>query len=287
MQPNDSSDYSPAKIFQLLKEGAFAAVRKEILANANTNGRHKWSVLETDENPAEFKDMVFVCGVHRSGTTLIHDYLHAHFDLSFLKAPVPESEGQHMQDVMPSDTAVGGVGRFAFHAAMQLAGSGWDDAAYKAARERLVSQWTPWIRGKSNTILEKSPPNIVRIPALRKMFPGAKFVIWTRHPFAVSEASKKWCRTSNAELLLHWNTAYSLAIQHLEADCIIARYEDFCASPEKEADRIAAFLGLSRREKPASLGDRFKNIKNTNQSYFENFTTPAFGHQKIWKLFGY
>ena len=58
--------------------------------------------------------LVFVGGLHRSGTTPLARALSAHPDISgFSNTGVPEDEGQHLQDVYPPAYVLGGPGRFA------------------------------------------------------------------------------------------------------------------------------------------------------------------------------
>ena len=59
--------------------------------------------------------LVFVGGLHRSGTTLFAKLLTGHPDVSGLSnTGVWEDEGQHLQDVYPPAAEFGGLGRFAF-----------------------------------------------------------------------------------------------------------------------------------------------------------------------------
>ena len=39
--------------------------------------------------------LLFIAGLHRSGATLLEHWLCAAYDVSHLRAPAPESEGQH------------------------------------------------------------------------------------------------------------------------------------------------------------------------------------------------
>ena len=62
---------------------------------------------------------VFIGGLHRSGTSLLHRCLRSHPDFSgFLDLGVPEDEGQFVQSVYPRK--YGGPGLFAFHPAAHI-----------------------------------------------------------------------------------------------------------------------------------------------------------------------
>ena len=59
--------------------------------------------------------LLFVGGLHRSGTSLVHRCLTRHPEVSgFSGTGVPEDEGQHLQTVYPPAYAHGGPGRFGF-----------------------------------------------------------------------------------------------------------------------------------------------------------------------------
>jgi hypothetical protein len=111
---------------------------------------------------------------------------------------------------------------------------------YPAHRRALLSHWQHYVVGKSSILLEKSPPNLTKIWWLRQVFPSARFIIMTRDPRAVAAATQKWSKSSLAELMLHWNVAYSKALRDFRKDdCTIVRYEDLVARPEVELARLA------------------------------------------------
>jgi hypothetical protein len=59
--------------------------------------------------------LVFLAGLHRSGTTLLARLLAAHPEISgFSGTGVPADEGQHLQTVYPAAKVYGGPGRFGF-----------------------------------------------------------------------------------------------------------------------------------------------------------------------------
>lgn len=233
----------------------------------------------------ELENVVFICGLHRSGTTLLERMLTARFDLSYLRADVPESEGQHMQSVYRPAHHYGGPGRFAFSRAMrdELA----DLGEAEACRDRILSDWSRFVVGDSPTLLEKSPPNLTKIPWLRQVFPNSRFVIMARDPRAVSAATQKWSKTSLPELMMHWNVAYSQAMQDFsDTDCILVRYEDLTADPQHEIDRILGFLRLMPRQDPQALEDRHSDIRNSNARYVDHHDGTRYG-MGAWDQFGY
>ena len=64
---------------------------------------------------AENKKVVFVCGLHRSGTTLLASQISRMAGCSgFHNTGALKDEGQFLQDVYPPDTKAGGAGEFGF-----------------------------------------------------------------------------------------------------------------------------------------------------------------------------
>ena len=96
-------------------------------------------------------------------------------------------------------------------------------------------------------LLEKSPPNLVRMRFLQALFPQASFVVVVRHPVVVALGTKKWARTTSwTTLMANWFAAHetfledATRIHRLHA----VRYEDFAADPARVLAEIAAFAGL-------------------------------------------
>ena len=231
--------------------------------------------------------MVFICGLHRSGTTMLQAWLNAHYKCAFLSGHVPENEGQFFQDVYPDERPFGGPGSFAFSERMRP-NAIIDEKLAREAQARLRDCWEPWIVGEEPVLLEKSPPNITKIDYLRSIFPDSKFIIWSRDPRAVSLATRKWTKNSIEGLLLHWHTAYAAAIEQLAADCAVARYEDFCLDPDAATSKLANFCGLDRRETPLPIGKRFRHIENQNRKYLKAFERVDLGlRYASWRTFGY
>ena len=193
---------------------------------------------------------IFIAGLHRSGTSLLHEVLREHPRISgFRDTGVWEDEGQHLQGVYPTAQAFGGPGRFAFDRRSHM------DETHELATEdsarRLFGEWKRHLDPSRDFALEKSPPTIVRMRFFQRLFPRARFVVLLRHPLAVGYATQKWTGTTIRELLDHTLLAYEVARRDAEVlernspGCaMFVRYEDFARSPQQEIDRICAFLGL-------------------------------------------
>lgn len=274
---------------RLIAEGRFDEARRAFDASVRGEAGDPRVRLSPDPAAPLLQRPVFVCGLHRSGTTLLVDRLKARFDLAWLQnIRVPEAEGQFVQDVYPQEMPFGGPGSFAFAAQMRLRPVTDPDAA-RAQAQRLSACWGRFAAGGAR-LLEKSPSNIVRIGYLRSLFPDARFVVWTRDPRAVSLATQKWRpRSDLGTLMLHWSAAHYAALEDLHDDCILARYEDLCDDPEGELDRIGRFCELAERTAVLPSQERFEEIRNSNPKYVAEFPPEALRIPGLpsWELFGY
>ena len=85
--------------------------------------------------------ILFVGGLHRSGTTMLARMLAEHPQVSgFAETGAPADEGQHLQDVYPVISPGRQAGRFAFHREAHLTEA--SPLAGPEGRERLMAAWS-------------------------------------------------------------------------------------------------------------------------------------------------
>lgn len=269
----------------LLPPVVLTAGRRTVSYGRRQNPRRP-IVKPVDEERAQsvIRNVLFICGLHRSGTTLIEEYVRSAFDVSVLRAEVPENEGQHLQDVYPPAYLHGGPGRFAFSAEMHPR-PGPPSVAESDAR-RIKACWAGHIDGESTYLCEKSPPNLTKIAWLRARFPGATFLIVVRDPRAVAAATQKWTRTTLEELVFHWHVAYSSAARAMGDDCVVVAYEDFCDDPFGALTDSGLPDRIPLRPDRLAVLPRFANVKNSNEAYLSQFDDRVLG-EGIWKDYGY
>ncbi len=193
---------------------------------------------------------VFIGGLHRSGTSLVHRLLRAHPDVTgFEGTGVWEDEGQHLQAVLPTGRSLGGPGRFGLAPGAHLTEA--SPLACPETRGELLAAWAPhWDRDRPVAV-EKSPPNLLRFRLLQALFPEARFVAVVRHPVAVAEATRRmrWVRRfrSTRSVVAHW----AACMDRFERDrdrlrsVHMVRYEDLVTDPTGPFAALLAFLELA------------------------------------------
>lgn len=203
------------------------------------------SKVPATSSPVMHQRLVFVGGLHKSGTSLATRCLASHPRVSgFRDTGMPEDEGQHFQSVYLPALAHGGPGKFGFDAAAHLTES--STLVTMENRKRLLAEWGPRWDLTKEVLLEKSPPNLIRTRFLQALFPEALFVIVMRHPVAVAYATQKWSGTNIPSLIEHWLTCHEIFQDdrpHIKRLTVV-RYEDLVATPQGALNTIFSFLGV-------------------------------------------
>ncbi len=212
---------------------------------------------DSDHPPAIPGDrLVFVGGLHRSGTTPLSRALATHAEISGLTGTgVPEDEGQHLQDVYPRLRTLGGMGSFARNPRAHLTEGSELVTPENAAR--LLASLTPYWDLDRRLLLEKSPANLVMGRFLQALFPGSALVVVVRNPVVSALALEKWNpllvarngrrRTTLVGRVENWARAHETLrhdLPHLPRVHVL-RYEDLVSRPDAELAGIATLLGLS------------------------------------------
>jgi len=241
--------------------------------------------------------LVFVGGLHRSGTTPLARCLAAHPQVSgFHGTGVHEDEGQHLQTVYPPARAHGGPGRFARRPAAHLTEA--SPLLTPDTAARLLAQWRPHWDLSKPVLVEKSPPNLIMARFLQAAFPDARFVMVVRHPAIVSLSTRKWARLRSLGALLdHWFQAHRLFEQdaaHLRR-LLVVKYEQLVAAPEQTLAEIAGFLGLDGeipaggidRRRSAGYEHQWRELQAGGRWRRERFRALCRRHEPAANHFGY
>ena len=202
------------------------------------------------------KTFLFLGGLHRSGTSILHRLMRSHESASgFSQTGAPQDEGQNLQSVFPDAKATGKPGRFAFNPYAHITSQ--SDIISEENRDKLLREWGVYYDLDKTLLLEKSPPNLLRSCFLQDLVPNSKFVFIVRHPIAVSLATRKWSKTSLIELMLHWYLAHKIMIEDARSlqHVMILRYEDFVSSPTRYLGHICDFSGVDNFEPSETVSD--------------------------------
>ena len=207
--------------------------------------------------------LVFVGGVHRSGTSALYRVLGTHAEISCLSnTGVPEEEGQHLQSVYPAARELGGAGRFGFRAQARMLED--SPLVTDENRRRLLAAWSPYWEMEKRFLVEKSPPNLTRSRFLQALFPSSSFIFIIRHPIPTTLSTMKWSHTSITSLIEHWVICYELLQEDLPflERPLFMKYEDLVAKPDEHADMIAKLLNVENRFDVTGIRG------NVNDKYF-------------------
>jgi hypothetical protein len=196
---------------------------------------------------------VFVCGLQRSGTSVLGRNI-ARFEncTGFKNTGALMDEGQFLQDIYPIDAKFGGAGRFGFDPRAHRTES--SELLTSENVARLRATWhSHWDASKSICV-EKTPANLLMPRFLQAAFPNSYFVVIMRHPVPVSIASQRWKVSVSPlyRLFEHWLHCHRLFEEdkkHLK-HVYELRYEDYIENPGKYHQEIAAFIGTCVPETP-------------------------------------
>lgn len=208
---------------------------------------------------------LFVCGLHRSGTTIVTNALREHPAISgFRDTGAREDEGQFLQSVYPVARAYGGPGRFAFAPEAHVTEE--SPLATPANAGRMFDDWSRWWDLSRPVLMEKSPPNLLKTRFLQALFPASSFLVVTRHPVGVTYAtsSRRPKRTKFLDVLDHWVHAHEVFegdLPHLR-HVMVLPFETFVADPDAAVARVHEFVGVGAEP------NRLPIRRDTNDPYF-------------------
>ena len=220
----------------------------------------------------ENHNFIFVCGLHRSGTSILFRSLRDHAEVSgFQNTASPEDEGMHLQSVYFPSGHYGGAGEFGFHPEAHLTES--SNLITESNRNKLFLEWSSYWDLTKPYLLEKSPPNVIRTRFLQAMFPKSFFIVLVRHPLAVTYATWAWYRRYRlhtrrfARILEHWLICHELFLEDSKYlnNVVLLKYEEFVANPGAWMSKINYFLHLDNHQTHQKI------LSNVNEKYFDKW----------------
>jgi len=248
-----------------------------VWAVAEQLGPMPLSIGEIEQGLQLAQAPVFICGVHRSGTTLLKDMLDGHPDLVILPSEgtyytnlehkllsLPENEwaaflGKEWLRRLAnpinqppywllgrSDDQASPYVNFArylmawWRAVDHIPGTQWPHMAIVLAYASCTGNLT------ARAWVDKTPTNERFIDRIRQEMPGAKIIHLVREPVATLTSRKKMEPAAGLRNALRYLKA-SLRIaarQQGSPGFLLLRYEDVCNEPRSAAKQLADFLGI-------------------------------------------
>jgi hypothetical protein len=218
------------------------------------------TILGSDKDNHKY---VFVCGLHRSGTSVLGRNIGRLKDCtSFKNTGVLMDAGQRLQDVYPIAAEYGGAGRFGFDPRTHRTET--SELLTPENIARLRASWHAHWDDNKTIYVEKTPGNLLMTRFLQAAFPNSYFIAIRRHPVAASMASQKWKVnvTSLDNLFEHWLHCHEVFEQDKKylKHVYELRYEDYVENPGNNHEEIAAFsrdtCSRAAQGRPTSYCDR-------------------------------
>lgn len=185
---------------------------------------------------------IFVVGFPRSGTTLLDRLLDAHPQLKVLE------EKPALEAVVQALTK-----RRGFPQALSGLSTGDVDELRKVYWAE-VRRSLPMLGVR--TVVDKYPLNLLRLPVIARIFPGARIVLALRHPcdvvlscfmqnFRFTDVTEGfWSLESTATVYDRVMTQWYGLREKYQPACLDVRYEDVVVDLPKRARQLVEFLGL-------------------------------------------
>jgi hypothetical protein len=221
-------------------------------------------------NKMQQHKFIFICGLHRSGTSLLYKILKNQKTISgFKNTTAIEDEGQHLQSVFNAANKHGGPGKFGFDKNSFLNEK--SEIIKKENKDKLFSEWSQYWDLSKEYLIEKSPPNLVRTLFLQAMFPNSYFITIYRHPAATSLATKKWSKTSHYSLIKHWLVCHNQYLEDKKTlkNSLDINYEDLTNNPKETLKIIGDFLNtqiiLSKNTIKKGVNDKYLSLWQKNK----------------------
>jgi hypothetical protein len=236
------------------------------------------------DDPEFDRRYVFICGMPRSGTSMLGRNVGRLADCTDLKnTGTFEDEGQNVQNVYPTAHELGGPGRFGFDTRAHRTES--STLLTPENVSKLKASWHRYWDNAKRIYVEKTPGNLLATRFLQAAFANSYFIVIRRHPVPAAMASQKWKFnvTSLDNLFRHWLHCHAL----FEGDrkylkrVYELRYEDYVEHQDKYHKEIAAFIGTQVLEPPKD--DTYRHVTQWRNPF--GLRVPEKGMEKASPIY--
>jgi hypothetical protein len=214
---------------------------------------------------------VFIAGCSNSGTTLLHSILSRHP----LIGSLPD-EGQFCTNQLPLNRNAGPKRLWAIPPEKMYL----TESDYSINVVKLKKQWSARFNYRERPILlEKSPPNTVRLRWLQANFSNAYFIGIHRNGYAVAEGIHRKVGHPLERGAQQWSNANKILLEDFEVlqNKILISYEKLTEEPETILNEIYRFLGITPSDEKVicqsyKIQGKNRKIVNLNPLSFNNLS---------------
>jgi hypothetical protein len=213
------------------------------------------------------RDLIFVIGSPRSGSTLLSRMLGAHSQIHapaepHLLTPLAHLGYYARVDDAPYDTIVSAAGINELVAALPNGEQDYQ-SALRAYSDRL---YDGLLEGTGCAqLLDKTPAYALVLEFLEKLYPDARYIVLTRHPIAVWTSQVESFFDGDFEaaqerspLLERYVPAIARFLRETKVENEHVQYEALVQDPRAHMERLASFLGLEFEEAMVEYGSAGK-----------------------------
>jgi hypothetical protein len=210
--------------------------------------------------------LIFLIGAPRSGTTLLARMLGAHSAIYQRAEPhlvTPIAHLGYFGKVQKAPYDPNNVDQ-AIHEFVADLPHGEADYldALRAYTDMMYGRMLATAPGK-RFFLDKTPAYALVLPFLAKLYPGAKYVVLTRHPLAVQSSYVEsffdgdWAVAVNHNpILARYVPALASFVRDRPVPLLHVRYEELVRDPEAEFRRICEHLGIPFEPEAITYGEK-------------------------------
>ena len=212
------------------------------------------------------KQLVFLVGFPRSGTTLLDTILRTHSRITVLEEKPYLLEARHDFFLKNNNN---------LNALLDIS-----EAEIIQIRENYFNKFNEDVSDKNNIIIDKLPLSIIEIGFIKSIFPNSKFILALRHPcdvviscyfsfFSINEAMINFLKWEDTiDFYNNVFTLFEFYENELKFDYFSIKYEDLIADFEKNITHLLSFLGLEYENK-------LKNFNLTAKKR-DKISTPSY-----------
>lgn len=150
----------------------------------------------------------------------------------------------------------------------------------RAQQARIVHDWmTELGNPQSPVILEKTPANVLRMEWLQKCFPNSYFIGLVRNGYAVAEGIRRKGKKSIGRAAKHWGEVNNILLVNAQNVTRYQeiRYEDLVTEPDKVAQQLADFVGITVEplKQAAKTSFQFNTVAGEGSQPLRNFNLES------------